>query len=375
VEFLVFGEDYNRHPSSTQHLINEIKKKYKVQWVNSIGMRKPKINKTDMFRIFEKLTDRKIRIYPEEDLNYSNIEIIKPLVYPLAENPLLIKLNQFIMKKTIHKKKALKRIVWLTLPSAIDYLEVSDGDFIVYYCCDDFTALPGVDHKIVEKKEKELIEKSNLIFTTSKKLYKKFKSEKTIMLPHGVHDCFFNVNQKEIQKDNIRLGFYGGIDTRLNYKLIEDLLFRNKKLKLEMIGHVDENIDKKFLENPRIKFHGALQHNELVKKIEEWDILLLPFLHNDYATHCNPLKLREYLATGKPVISTDIPAVHEYEGFLEIQEDCESWLRGINNFCNETKEDKENRILGIREKLSHETWKHRSEEAIISIIKNQNKFK
>jgi glycosyltransferase involved in cell wall biosynthesis len=373
MEFLVFGEDYNRHPSSTQHLINEIKKKYRVQWVNSIGMRKPKINKTDIFRIFEKLTDRKVNIYPEEELNYSNLEIVKPLVYPLAENPFLVKLNKLIMKKKIHRKKDLKRIVWLTLPSAIDYLEVTEGDFVVYYCCDDFTALAGVDHKVVEKKEQELIKKSDLIFTTSEELYKKFKSDKTVMLPHGVHDCFFNIAQKEIEKENITLGFYGGIDTRLDYKLIEDLLSKNENLNLEMIGHIDAKVDKKFFKNPRIKHHGALQHNELVKRIEEWDILLLPFLHNGYATHCNPLKLREYLATGKPVISTDIPAVHEYEGFLEIQEGYDSWLAGIDNFCNETKKDKNNRVLGIREKLSHETWKHRSEEAIISIIKNQTK--
>ena len=369
MEFLVFGEDYNRHPSSTQHLINEIKKEYSVTWVNSVGMRRPTFTLRDINRIFEKVVSSKQIIYPKEDLDYQNIKIVKPLVYPLAKNKILKKINECLMNKKIPKKGEIKRIVWLTLPSAIDYLELTEADFVIYYCCDDFSGLSGVDHKIVPQKEQRLIEKADLIFTTSEQLYEKFKTNKTYMLPHGVHDIFFEVNNKPIKKEKVKLGFYGGIDVRVDYKLIKEILDSNSNFEIEMIGHIDSQIDNTFFNNPRIKNIKPLKHKELTKKINEWDILLLPFLYNDYATHCNPLKLREYLATGKPVITTNIPAVSEYSDFLEIAEGAKNWELAIYKSINETEQDRQDRIRKIRTKLEKETWKERTKSAI-EIIKS-----
>lgn len=369
MEFLVFGEDYNRHPSSTQHLINEIKKTYAVQWVNSIGMRKPQINKTDMARVIEKLSGKKEMLYPESSVDSDNLTVVKPIVYPLAENFFLRALNKAMMRHTLKQKEDIKRIVWLTLPSAVDYLEVSEGDFIVYYCCDDFSSLNGVDHEIVAEKEQELFLKADLVFTTSLELYKKFKSRKTYMLPHGVHRMFFDVRQKEVDVEKITLGFYGGIDTRINFDMLKELLDNNQNLELEMVGHLADDVDKSFFSHPRIKKHDAFKHEELVKKINEWDILLLPFLHNGYSEHCNPLKLREYLATGKPIISTKIPAVKEYGDFLKIRESSSQWQEAISDICREDIAHRDVRIQKIRKVLEKETWDCRANDAVKTILR------
>lgn len=368
MEFLVFGEDYNRHPSSTQHLINEIKKTYEVQWVNSIGMRKPQLNPTDLTRILEKLSGKNTSLYPAEPIDFKNLRLVKPIVYPLAENPMLRTFNKFLLKQKLHKKNGVRRIVWLTLPSAVDYLDVTESDLVVYYCCDDFNSLNGVDHEVVSLKEKELIEKADIIFTTSDELYKKMEFEKTHMLPHGVHEMFFNVKQKELDKKNVTMGFYGGIDSRIDFNLIKKLLNNNSNLSLEMVGHLASDVDEAFFEHPRIKRFSASKHEDLVKKIANWDVLLLPFLHNGYSDCCNPLKLREYLATGKPIITTEIPAVKEYENFLEIREGFDEWVKGIEKICQEATIDKEMRISGIREVLAKETWSHRADEAIMRIL-------
>lgn len=375
MEFLVFGEDYNRHPSSTQHLINEIKKEYPVQWINSIGMRKPTFNKTDIKRLIEKVGLNKDNLYPKSeanDVNDFNLKIVKPLVYPLAENPFIKFVNKTIMKRQIKNKKDEQRVVWVTLPSAIDYLDITDADFVIYYCCDDFSGLAGVDHDIIPKKESQLIKRADLIFTTSDELYTKFKTEKTYMLPHGVHETFFSVKNKKMNKKNKKIGFYGGIDTRLDYELIKDIINSDPSLTLEMIGHIDPKIDSKIFEHPRIKHIPALKHELLVKKINNWDVLLLPFLHNEYSKHCNPLKLREYLATGKPVISTDIPAVREYQSFIEIKEGLQNWINGLNKIYQYTESDLKEREYKIKEILFKETWKERAKQAI-SDIKNESK--
>ena len=245
--------------------------------------------------MFEKIGLNKKSIYPEGKIDSNNINIVKPIVYPLAENFIMRSINSIIMKNILSKKLNKTRILWLTLPSAVDYIDVTDSDFIIYYCCDDFSDLAGVDHKVVPKKELELIEKADLVFTTSDELYQKFYSNKTFMLPHGVHDLFFNVQNSDIDIEKVNLGFYGSIDKRIDYNLIQDIIDKNKNITIEIVGHIDSQIcsqiENMAFKNPRIKLSPALEHKDLINKINDWDILILPFLHNDYSKFCNPLKL------------------------------------------------------------------------------------
>lgn len=365
MEFLVFGEDYNRHPSSTQHLFNEIKKEYFVNWINSIGMRKPSLKKKDCLRVVEKLTGLTKR-YPQEALNLDNINIIKPVVYPLAENGLLKIVNNKLLSSKIPKKKS-QRILWITLASAVDFIDITDSDLVIYYICDDFTSLEGVDHDVIKAKERELVERADIVFTVSDTLYERFKTPKTFMLTHGVHSAFFDVERKKKESDVIKLGFYGGIDSRVDFNIIKEVLDSDPRYHLEMVGSIS---DAELIEHERLTISPPKKHSELVDCLNGWDVLLIPFSPSGYATHCNPLKLREYLASGKAIVASPFPALDEYSDYITVAKTNKEWIKGVKLAFEETEQEEVDRSLAIRKIMKLESWEEKKKTALKTIEEN-----
>ena len=164
---IVFGEDWGAHPSSTQHIVKVLGKDRAVIWLNSIGLRKPKLTRHDLVRLFNKvksfIVDQQQGDKNKAANNNDNSQfiIINPLVIPCANSWLTLQLSKIILKwqlKLACKNIALTDpIIWASLPTTVDYLELFDQAPCVYYCGDDFNSLAGVDHQFVAKKEAELI--------------------------------------------------------------------------------------------------------------------------------------------------------------------------------------------------------------------------
>ena len=132
---IVFGEDWGAHPSSTQHIVKVLGKTRPVIWLNSIGLRKPKLTLHDLLRLFNKAKSfivNKPKSIKEgnmakEDIN-SNFIVISPLVIPCANSWFSLKLSKIILKwqlKSACKKLAIEDpIIWTSLPTSVDYLEL-----------------------------------------------------------------------------------------------------------------------------------------------------------------------------------------------------------------------------------------------------------
>ena len=166
---IVFGEDWQAHPSSTQHIIKILAQNRSIIWFNSIGLRKPKLTGHDLFRLYNKVKKFIFNQNTEHiENNYKNdFLIINPLVIPCANSWLSLKVSKYILKYQLlraYKKLAIKNpIIWASLPTTVDYLKVFDNAPCVYYCGDDFSCLAGVDHEFVSKKERELVKESKYL--------------------------------------------------------------------------------------------------------------------------------------------------------------------------------------------------------------------
>lgn len=147
---------------------------------------------------------------------------------PCANSWLSLKLSKVILKWQLNlacKKLAIKDpIIWSSLPTAVDYLELFDNAPCIYYCGDDFNSLAGVDHKFVSDKEALLVEKSNYIFTASKKMLERFPQDKTVNIPHGVNFKLFSKQVMHTPDDLPQgkpiAGFYGSISAWLDQSLL-----------------------------------------------------------------------------------------------------------------------------------------------------------
>lgn len=122
MEFLVFGEDWGRHPSSSQHILTALMDRYNVMWINSIGLRQPKLNWRDINRIGEKLLSNLChRSMADPDItkkpthSRTPAAIIRPLVWPVAQTPITQKINSMLLSLQLSRKQK-RRIIWQLCP-------------------------------------------------------------------------------------------------------------------------------------------------------------------------------------------------------------------------------------------------------------------
>ncbi|WP_407334214.1 glycosyltransferase [Enterovibrio sp. 27052020O] len=324
-DLIVFGEDWGGLPSSTQHLIRRLSQDRKVIWVNSIGLRRPTLTINDCKRAWQKITTRTVadKHSSNNAITPDSLTVVNPSTLPAPRTALGRKLAAGMLRNQlapiIARAKLHNPIMWTSLPTAVDVSDQLGASSLVYYCGDDFSSLAGVDHHTVAKREQELAQKADLILTASETLYSRFSDKCTRLLPHGVDYDLFSTPSPRAKDlpDNGRptAGFYGSLSEWLDYKMLAKTITQLPDWNFVFIGKPCEAaLSLKQYNN--VTLLGPKPHHELPSYSQHWSASLLPFVNNAQIKACNPLKLREYLATGRPVISTPFPAVNEYRSYV-----------------------------------------------------------
>jgi len=329
-DLIVFGEDWGAHPSSTQHLVARLKRDRRVVWVNSIGLRRPRPTLRDIGRMAQKLRAMGQTAMPTAG---DEPTVINPRVLPLPGNPIARSLNRRLLgarlRATMAERGIRRPILWASLPTAVDVIGTVDERAVVYYCGDDFGSLAGVDHRAVTMLEAELAERADLILVASARLAKKFPAQKTRLLPHGVDAAGFQKplpRPADLPTGKPIAGFYGSIAEWLDVELLVDVASTLSHWNFVLIGPIQTDVSKlACLAN--VHFLGAKAHRALPAYVQHWQLSLLPFRDSPQIRACNPLKLREYLAVGKPVVATNFPALDGYRDLLRT-------ASGAANFCD-----------------------------------------
>lgn len=367
---VMFGEDWGGLPSSTQHLARHFAISRRVVWVNSMGLRRPKLSTSDVRRAGKKIARMVIKrgtssgqatAIPE------GMSIVNPRAISWPGSRLARRINRRLigsqLRETLAGLGIERPVLWTSLPSAVDVVgEISEAS-VVYYCCDDFESLSGVDHGPVGTMERELAKKADLIFATSEELGRKFKDRHLENLPHGVDfDLFSTPTSRPIDLPPGQVAlFYGSLSSWLDLEIVRGLARMRPDWNLVLIG--SSSIDLSCLElHGNIHILGPRPHHLLPGYVQHADAALLPFLDTPQIRACNPLKLREYLASGTPVISTDFPALARYRTLISVATDASEFssaLDGLEN-CPSARAARQAMV-------STESWKSRADTALAHI--------
>lgn len=371
--FLVFSDDWGEHPSSCQHIFKHIVKDHKVLWVNTIGMRGMKFTHNDCHKALLKL--KKMFFGAKSKPQNSpavipNLTVIQPFMLPFVKMPGVRTFNAASVIRSVKRKMVdigmQAPILVTTVPNACDYAGKVREKRTVYYCVDDFTFWPGLEHKLVLQMENKLIEKSDVFLATSNNLYERLKKtgKPTTLLTHGVDFEHFNNLPKaehpllaDIPKP--RVGYFGLFDERSDQELLAEVAKALPYVSFVMTGHVVTDISKLEI-IPNIYLTGPVSYNELPAIVAGWNVCMLPYKINNLAQSINPLKLKEYLATGKPVISTALPEAAPFSSLLCTCKSISEWIAALENSMlgNELTSD----LQWMRmNSLLKETWKRKAE--------------
>ena len=153
-DLVVFGEDWGALPSSTQHLVGHLDAVRRVLWVNSIGLRRPRLNRRDISRAWSKISKVAAAVRPPGAVaQQAPFPVLNPLTLPVPRGRIERQAAGAALGWQVrrHMQRAGLRspILWTSLPTAVDVVGRLDEAALVYYCGDDFSALAGVDHDLV----------------------------------------------------------------------------------------------------------------------------------------------------------------------------------------------------------------------------------
>ncbi|HZO17171.1 MAG TPA: glycosyltransferase [Polyangiaceae bacterium] len=336
---ICFSKDWAEDPTSNHHVMRELAKGNRVLWLNSVATRTPKLSSgRDVGKIFRKL--REFARGPKKVAE--GLWVFTPLVLPLPHSRAARAINKPILQATIwalRKKLGMDRFqLWTFLPNVGEYVGELGESLVVYYCVDEWALFSYIDAAPTIAAEQELCERADVIFATSEALVerKRALNPQTFHAPHGVdHELFARaldddtvVPAELARLPHPRLGFYGTIQDWIDYPLLEALASRHPEWSIVLIG--SELVDVSALRRyPNVHFLGRKRHAELPAYCKGFDVALIPYTVGERTRYVNPIKLREYLSAGLPVVSTALPEVSRYAEHCRVAHDIDSFERHI----------------------------------------------
>ena len=228
-------------------------------------------------------------------------------------------------------------IAWYYTPMMLDFSRHIDADAIVYDCMDELSKFRFAPERLLDL-EQELIDKADLVFTGGSSLYdaKKDRHQNVHLFPSSVDRAHFAKaraglfdprDQEELPRP--RLGYYGVIDERFDIDLLDRIARMRPDWSFIIVGPVVKIAPGDLPNRPNIHYLGAKTYDQLPAHLSGWDVALMPFAMNESTQFISPTKTPEYLAGGKPVVSTPVRDVVRHYGDLEgvrIADDAESFV-------------------------------------------------
>ncbi|MGD8386280.1 MAG: glycosyltransferase [Desulfobacteraceae bacterium] len=343
---LCFASNYEAPPTSKHHVMHILAERNVVLWINYHASRAPSASSSDVLYIVHKLK----QVAGGLKNPRRNFHVLTPLVIPLPSSATARRLNRLLLITQV--RMALAGVqrgptqLWSFTPDVAYALGHFKEVRVVYYCVDDHASFSGYNKSQVLQDEEALCRRSDLVVTTSKTLQeaKAPWNPNTILVPHGVdYDHFSRAVRENLPCPQDleaiprpRLGFIGLIRDWVDLGLIAHVAEMHPEWHFVWIGDADSSVNTaQYRKMPNMHFLGRRPYEALPAYCRHFDVGLIPFKINALTRAVNPIKLREYLAAGLPVISTSMPEVAQYRGLIQIADSPEEFDYAVKE-CLET---------------------------------------
>ncbi len=263
-------------------------------------------------------------------------------------------LNEFMADRDLDNT-----VFWYYTPMALEISRQFNPALTVFDVMDELSAFKFAPPRLLEL-EAELIAKADILFTGGQSLYeaKKDRHKEVYAFPSSIDKTHF-AQARQPQTDpedqakipHPRMGFFGVVDERFDIELLREVANARPEWQFVIIGPVVK-IDPAVLPNSsNIHYLGGKSYQELPSYLAGWDVAMLLFAHNDSTKYISPTKTPEYLAAGKPVVSTSIRDVvrpygdlnlvqiadgaKDFEAAIEralTQKDDKAWMRKTDDY-------------------------------------------
>ena len=359
------GEDWwYHHPHSKNHILKRLASQNKVLFVNSITMGLPSASNPDFFlKIRRKLGSylRWLRKVPE------GLYVLTPLSFPLYGFRIGRAINRWLLLAQMHFVMLVlgmrKPVVWVAIPTAADLVDSLGAKLILYQVSDKYeanedSALPAT---VIREMGQHLQRRAAVVMYSGRKLFEESEVPHRYFLEQAVDFDRFATEAATTAEEVASiprpiLGYFGAMDYVMDVPLMEEVARRRPQWHWLMIGRKSNLVQ---FNSPNIHHIPTRPYAELPRYIRPVDVLVLPWSQtNAFTSYGSAIKVREYLATGKPVVISPLYEYLKTPG-LRTYRDVDEFIAAVESaLCGDTPADRALRQSVVR----NCTWEVRARE-------------
>jgi glycosyltransferase involved in cell wall biosynthesis len=377
MEIVYFGNDwFAENRTSSHHMARRLAQHCRLLYVEVPGLRSPRRNTRDLRKLVRKLS---ASLEPPRQIGPQMWHMTLPQV-PFRRLPGAAWVNTAWsanrMRAALRTVGFSKPYLWFTVPHAGHVIGRLGETASIYYCIDNYSALPDVDIEQVTLLDDRLTSRADLVFACSDVLVnaKRAKHRNVVFAPHGVDvDLFSKVQTEQRPLPPIAqqlkrpiIGMYGLIDSRIDFDLLRTLARARPGWSFLFIGR-NSGHEQEFAGIPNVTVTGPVRYEELPDWARSFDVGIMPYVPSPLIVNSNPLKLREFLAAGIPVVSVPVPAIGPYKDHVLIAETPEQWLTAIETAIADNSPHRARQRMAS---VASESWDGRA-EAVLATVRTQ----
>ncbi|RYZ39460.1 MAG: glycosyltransferase family 1 protein [Myxococcaceae bacterium] len=284
------------------------------------------------------------------------------------EETQIIELQRVLVDELLQTHAVRHFVAWYYTPMALSFTRHLRPETVAYDCMDELSAFRGAPPALLHR-EAELLTRAEVVFTGGQSLYeaKRHRHPHVHAFPSSVDVPHFATARGAVKEPadqaslpHPRLGFFGVVDERMDLPLLEAVATARPDWQFVIIGPVVKIDPASLPRRPNLHFLGGKQYTELPAYLAGWDVALMPFARNESTRFISPTKTPEYLAAGKPVVSTsirDVVSPYGDLGLVRIADAPEDFVRACEEALAEDPARKLPRVDAYLATMSwDETW-------------------
>lgn len=359
------GEDWwYHHPHSKNHILKRLARQNRVLFINSLSLGLPAVSNPDFFlKIRRKLKSyaKWLRKVPE------GLYVMTPINFPFYGSRWARSLNRWLLSLQLRLAMRIcgisRPILWVAIPSAAVVIDKIPAKLIVYQVSDKYDANQdsALAAEVIRGFDRRLKASADLVMYSGRKLFEEATERNKIFLEQAVDYDHFSREAEKTAPDMAEiprpvLGYFGAMDFVMDVELIEEVSRLRPDWHWVLIGLRSNLIN---VDAPNVHFLGSKPYHALPEYLRNFDVCVLPWkLSSKFTSYGSAIKVREYLASGKPVVMAPLyeylkaPGVRFYTTTQEFIAAVEHALE------RDTPANREQRQAFVR----HSTWDARTRE-------------
>jgi glycosyltransferase involved in cell wall biosynthesis len=320
--------------NSRHQVLTRLAKQFPVLWVNPAPERR-RVKSIGRWRVSEHTIDGL-----SENFVVHDSSALTPIVYrPQWLSTALLRARLARARASLERRGCTHVVLYLWHIDFADAVAAVKSELSVYHIYDEYS---HSEHELpIDRAEERLVRSVGQVFTVSPTMQarKGALNSHSTLISNGVdYDAFATPVPEPADIQSIphpRIGYTGYIKKQIDWDLLLDLAQRRPDWSFVFVGarHVHPEIDA-ILDRldalPNVHFLGTKPTSELSRYPQHFDVCLMPYKVNDYTKYIYPLKLHEYLASGRPIVTVPLPALRGSEHLVDIATGATEWEEAIH---------------------------------------------